>query len=94
MSGTLSGDWLRQDNKIVFLNALVNLDEISANMNNMPTEQGKPLSSFYGYLFTGNAGDISWDENSNTSIWNIIRLTKDSLIVNFDGKILQWSHSE
>jgi len=79
ISGSISGDWARQDNKIIFLNSMVNLPDDTTTINVIPTTSGTPLGAFYGYIIAGiyqndstlidDSGSIHFDNLNGSGIF-------------------------
>lgn len=110
ITGTLTGDWSRQEDQILFINSLVNLPDDTSSISILPTTTGSPMGAFYGYIaaciyqsdssLINNSGTIHFDdlndigiftgENSKQRIWIIKKLTRDSLIIDSDGKALKY----
>ena len=79
ISGTLTGDWTRQDNNIIFLNSIVNLPVDTNSISVVPTTTGTTIGAFYGYIVTGiyqndsslidNSGSIHFSDLNNSDIF-------------------------
>ena len=79
ISGTLTGDWTRQDNNIIFLNSIVNLPVDTNSISVIPTTSGTPIGSFLGYIVNGiyqndsslidNSGSIHFNDLYNSDIF-------------------------
>ena len=95
-SGKISGDWMRQNNQILFINSKVDLLDTDIFINGIPIIQGKPLSSFYGYVFRDSIDrlaipDIAIDRTDAVAwAWTIKALTKKVLIVERNGEMLKY----
>jgi len=79
ISVSISGDWMRQDNKIIFLNSMVHFPNDTSSLNILQTTSGVPLGAFYGYLVTGiyqndsslidDSGSIQFDNLNGSGIF-------------------------
>lgn len=71
ISGTLTGDWTRQDKNIIFLNSIVNLPVDTNSISVIPTTSGTPIGAFFGYIVSGiYQNDSSLIDNSGSIHFN------------------------
>ena len=76
ISGTISGDWSRQDDDILFINSIVNLPDDTSSINIIPTSTGTAIGAFYGYIVSGiYQNDSSLIDDSGSIHFNKINET-------------------
>lgn len=105
IQGTISGEWSSDKSKITFLSSFVNLPNDDSALDFLSTNTGISIGALYGYLqndtvLIGDLDSIHFDNirhseifpgaDSDQWIWTIIKLTKDSLIVDSKGQILKY----
>jgi hypothetical protein len=79
ISGTISGEWSRQDDKIIFHTSFLILPDDTSSINIIPATPGVPVGAFYGHIYSGiyqrdsslvdSLGFIRFDEINNAGIF-------------------------
>jgi hypothetical protein len=93
ISITLSGDWSREGNNIIFMNSTINVSDEISSIPDLPTLPGSPMGSLYGAIISVPIVKDSALINNFTTTqaeWEIIKLTSDSLIVKSNGTTLKY----
>jgi|GEM_PF-5055868 len=73
VTATLSGEWTKEDDQIIFLTSMVDLPDDTAAVNVQPLAPGLPAGAFYGYIYQGiYQNDSSLIDSTGSLRFNVI----------------------